>query len=76
MKIATLLCLILLCASCEKDYNCTCSIKTTSSSGTIFSTERYPLTADKRKDAQAKCDALNYQAVAPGATATYSCRLD
>ncbi|MBX2905559.1 MAG: hypothetical protein KF744_05940 [Taibaiella sp.] len=63
-------------SSCEKDFNCTCNIKTTSSSGTIFSAERYPITAKDRKTAKRNCEAYIYTPTAPGATATYSCSLD
>lgn len=66
----------LLLTACEKDYNCTCNIKTTSSSGTTFSTERFRLAAKKQKDAKAACETYKYVPVAPGASATYTCGID
>lgn len=74
--ICLLLVVVTFFASCEKDFTCTCNIKTTSASGTIFSTERFPLSKHNKKDAKAACAALKYDAVAPGASATYTCSLD
>lgn len=55
MKTSFLIVVILILASCKKEYTCACETKE-NSSGKVISTSTYPIEAKKKSDAVTKCD--------------------